>query len=102
MALAETLREGTRLFDRLLGRERLVYQFSHMDNALKIWFKDVQTGTIEQFIYPLSDAEARFQVLDGASSAFQAEPELVRMVAEGYRLQHAYLFNPIFATETSL
>ena len=27
---------------------------------------------------------------------------MVRLIAEAYRLQHAYLFNPIFATETSL
>lgn len=53
-------------------------------------------------MYPLADAEARFQVLDGGSTAFRADAELVRLVAEGYRLEHAYLFNPIFATETSL
>ena len=34
--------------------------------------------------------------------AFRADANLVRLVAEAHRLQHAYLFNPIFATETSL
>ena len=28
------------------------------------------------------------------------EPEIVRLVAEAHRLEHAYLFNPLFATET--
>ncbi|HEY7124066.1 MAG TPA: hypothetical protein VH540_08970, partial [Ktedonobacterales bacterium] len=102
MTLKASLREGLRLFDKVLGRERTVYQFSVLDSTLKLWFKDPQTGAISQAIYALPDAEARFQVLEGAPSAFRAEPELVRMVAEGYRLQHAYLFNPIFATETSL
>lgn len=34
--------------------------------------------------------------------AFRAQPELVSLVAEAHRLQHGYLFNPLFATETSL
>ena len=36
------------------------------------------------------------------SNVFRADANLVRLVAEAYRLHHAYLFNPIFATETSL
>ncbi|MYK20109.1 DUF3883 domain-containing protein [Candidatus Poribacteria bacterium] len=36
------------------------------------------------------------------SNSFSADPNLVRLVAEAHRLHHAYLFNPIFATETSL
>ncbi|HEY7347584.1 MAG TPA: helicase-related protein [Ktedonobacterales bacterium] len=102
MALVEQLHEGTRLFDTLLGREWVVHQWSPMGNTLKLWFKDQKTGAIEQSIYALTDAEKRFQVIESGSSVFRADPELVRMVAEGYRLQHAYLFNPIFATETSL
>ena len=37
-----------------------------------------------------------------ARDAFRADANLVRLVAEAHRLQHAHLFNPIFATETSL
>ena len=36
------------------------------------------------------------------SHAFRADANVVRLVAEAHRLRHAYLFNPIFATETSL
>ena len=36
------------------------------------------------------------------SNVFRADANLVRLVAEAHRLHHAYLFNPIFATETSL
>lgn len=36
------------------------------------------------------------------SHAFGADANVVRLVAEAHRLRHAYLFNPIFATETSL
>jgi superfamily II DNA or RNA helicase len=37
-----------------------------------------------------------------AAIDFTADPEVVRVVAEGERLAHAHLFNPVFATETSL
>ena len=102
MGIATALHEGVRLFDTRLGRERIVYKAAPLGNTLKIWFKDPQTGAIEQYVYPVADAEARFQLLDAESVAFRADAELVRLVAEGYRLEHAYLFNPIFATETSL
>ena len=36
------------------------------------------------------------------SHSFRADANVVRLVAEAHRLRHAYLFNPIFATETSL
>ena len=87
MAFTNELREGVRLFDTRLGHERVVHQAIQMGSTLKIWFKDPQTGAIEPFRYMLADAEARFQVLETGSSAFRAEPELVRLVAEGYRLQ---------------
>ena len=47
----------------------------------------------------VEELQSRFEI---ASDAFQADANLVRLVAEAHRLQHAYLFNPIFATETSL
>jgi superfamily II DNA or RNA helicase/DNA-binding XRE family transcriptional regulator len=37
-----------------------------------------------------------------AGSDFAAPPDSVRLVVEGHRLSHGYLFNPAFATETSL
>jgi superfamily II DNA or RNA helicase len=33
---------------------------------------------------------------------FSADPEIIRVVAEGWRLTYGHLFNPTFATETSL
>lgn len=36
------------------------------------------------------------------SHSFGADANVVRLIAEAHRLRHAYLFNPIFATETSL
>jgi len=50
----------------------------------------------------LSSLGERFDVLSAGDVAFQGNSILVRLVAEAHRLNHAYLFNPIFATETSL
>ena len=61
-----------------------------------------QTGTIDRQPYPIVEVENRFEIVDQGSVAFRAEPEVVSLVAEAHRLQHAYLFNPLFATETSL
>src|SRR5262245_46247896 len=33
---------------------------------------------------------------------FAADPEVVRVIAEGERLRYGHLFNPFFATEISL
>ena len=54
---------------------------------------------IEPFICSINEFRSRFEIV---SDAFQADANLVRLVAEAHRLRHAYLFNPIFATETSL
>ena len=41
-------------------------------------------------------------VLNVGPTLFRTDANWVQLVAEAHRLQHAYLFNPIFATETSL
>ncbi len=41
-------------------------------------------------------------MVDAGTALFRGDPETVRLIAQAYRLQHAYLFNPAFATETSL
>ena len=53
----------------------------------------------EPFTDSVEQLQSRFEIV---SNAFRADANLVRLVAEAHRLQHAYLFNPIFATETSL
>ncbi len=47
----------------------------------------------------IQELQSRFELVP---DAFHADANLVRLIAEAHRLQHAYLFNPIFATETSL
>ncbi|MEQ1736137.1 MAG: helicase-related protein, partial [Rhodoglobus sp.] len=70
---------------------------------MKIWFDDPKTGGVDPPVaYPVSEAEQRFEILTGGTGEFREESEVVRLVAESHRLAHAYLFNPAFATETSL
>ena len=49
-----------------------------------------------------SDMQREVTLMQDVSHAFRADANVVRLVAEAHRLRHAYLFNPIFATETSL
>jgi SNF2 family DNA or RNA helicase len=102
MSLVDSLQPGTRLLDKQRGRERLVRAVERLGRVVKIWFDDPRTGGMEPFIYPVDEAEQRFDILRGGTAAFQAESGIVRLVAECHRLAHAYLFNPLFATETSL
>jgi superfamily II DNA or RNA helicase len=101
MAL-DQLEVGTRLVDRRTGRERQVRAVERLGRVIKLWFDDPKTGGLEAFVYPVSEAEQRFEILSGGTAAFRADCDMVRYVAEAHRLAHAYLFNTAFATETSL
>jgi hypothetical protein len=102
LSLLDELNPGVRLLDKQRGRERLLRAVERLGRVVKIWFDEPRTGGMEHFIYPVVEAEQRFDILRSGATAFQAESEMVRLVAECHRLAHAYLFNPLFATETSL
>ncbi len=97
-----SLKPGMRLYDRQRGRERVIHSIEPLGRVVKIWFKDTQTGAIDPTTYPVSEVERRFEIVEVGTSAFRADSQVVRLLAESYRLTHAYLFNPAFATETSL
>lgn len=98
----EQMRPGVRVLDKRRGRERLVHDVQPLGRVVKLWLRDPQTGIVDAAVYPQAEVESRFEVLTGGSAAFGADSVLVRLVAECRRLEHAYLFNPLFATETSL
>ena len=102
MSVIEQLRPDVRIQDRRSGRERVVERVEVRGPVVKIWFQDPQRGTPELMHYRLAELEERFEVVEASATLFRADPEVVRLVAEAYRLQHAFLFNPVFATETSL
>ena len=97
-----SLHPGARVFDRKRGRERLIQSVEPLGRVAKIWFKDAQTGALEPTTFSLAEIEQRFEVVERGTSAFRGDSEIVRLLAESCRLAHAYLFNPAFATETSL
>ncbi|MYG06942.1 DEAD/DEAH box helicase, partial [Candidatus Poribacteria bacterium] len=89
------LQPGMSLIDTHQGKEKVIRQVQPHDTFVQLLFENDDqplTCSIEQL-------QSRFKF---ASDAFRADANLVRLVAEAHRLQHAYLFNPIFATETSL
>ncbi|GAB4446274.1 MAG: helicase-related protein [Anaerolineae bacterium] len=102
MSQLDELRPGARLYDRRLGRERQLYQVEPHGPVVFLSFLNPRTGSVERAPFPLDELEARFEVLDAQTMAFRSDAEKVRLVAEAYRLQHACLFNRVFATETAL
>ena len=89
------LQPGTFLIDKLQKTERVIRQVQAYSSSVRLYFEN----DIEPFTYSFKEFRSRFEIV---SDAFQADANLVRLVAEAHRLRHAYLFNPIFATETSL
>jgi len=102
MTLLSRLQPGVRLYDRRTGHERLVQAVERYGQVVFLSFKHSQTGAVDRQPFSIAELESRFEILEEEAVAFRAEPEVVSLVAEAYRLQHAYLFNPLFATETSL
>lgn len=102
MTSLSNIHPGVRLYDRRSGNERLVHDVEIYGQVVFLSFKNTQTGTIDRHPYPVVEIENRFKILDQGSVAFRTESDAVSLVAEAHRLQHAYLFNPLFATETSL
>jgi len=102
MSLLSKLRSGVYLYDHCTGHERLVQAVESYDQVVFLSFKHPQTGAVDRQPFSVAELESRFEVLKEEAVAFRAESEIVSLVAEAYRLQHAYLFNPLFTTETSL
>lgn len=102
MSVVEGIQAGSCLLDKRMGRERQVRAVERLGRVVKLWFDDSKTGGLEAFVYPVSEAEQRFEIITSGTAAFRGGCEVVRYVAEAHRLSHAYLFNAAFATETSL
>ena len=91
----DNLQPGTYLIDRYQDREKVIRRVEPHDSFVQLFFQ----GDAEPFACSTEELQRRFEIV---YPPFRADANLVRLVAEAYRLQHAYLFNPIFATETSL
>ena len=91
----DALRPGTYLIDRYQDKEKVIRQVEPHDSFVQLFFED----DVEPFACSTAELQRRFEIVH---PPFRADANLVRLIAEAYRLQHAYLFNPIFATETSL
>ena len=89
------LQPGMSLIDTHQGKKKVIRQVEPHDTFVQLFFQDDD----EPFTCSIQELQSRFELV---SDAFREDANLVRLVAEAHRLQHAYLFNPIFATETSL
>ena len=86
---------GTYLIDKFQGGEKVIRRVEDHNSFVQLFFE----GDAEPFTCSTAELHRRFEIV---YPPFRADANLVRLVAEAYRLRHAYLFNPIFATETSL
>ena len=91
----DNLQPGACLIDTLRRTERVIRRVERHDSFVRLFFRSEETSST----YSVAELQSRFEI---ASGPFRADPDLVRLIAEAHRLRHAYLFNPIFATETSL
>ena len=89
------LQPGTSLIDTYQNKERVIRRVEQRAEFVQLLFENDDAP----FTYSIQELQSRFKLV---SDAFRADANLVRLVAEAHRLQHAYLFNPLFATETSL
>jgi len=89
------LQPGIILIDTHQRSERIIRRVEPHDMFVQLYFENDDVS----LTCSIKELQSRFEL---ASDAFRADANLVRLVAEAHRLQHAYLFNPIFATETSL
>src|SRR5260370_16222412 len=95
-------RRTPRLYDKLRGLERIVQLVEARGSLVHLTLRDPKTGAVSRDPFTLAMVERRFEVLEAESSAFRGDAQIVSLVAEAHRLAHSYLFNPIFAIETSL
>lgn len=86
----------------MLNQERLVHAVDVYPSVVFIYFRDPHTGSTDRQPFTPAELETRFEIITPDAFAFRADPETVRLVTEAYRIQHAYLFNKLFTTETSL
>ena len=89
------LQPGVTLIDTYQNEKKVIQRVEPYDTFVRLFFENDD----EPSTYSVEQLRSRFEFV---SNAFRADANLVRLVAEAHRLQHAYLFNPIFATETSL
>jgi len=96
------LESGKRIFDKITNRELLIDHFEKFDDLIKFFFLDNKNNLLQPMIYSVEEIENRFELLDDRNILFTAESDLICQIAESYRIQQGYLFNPTFALEISL
>ena len=86
MTVVEAIQVGSRLPDKRIGRERQVRAVERLRRVIKIWFEDSKGGALEAFVYPVSEAEQRFELLAGGTAALRADYDQ-RMTADSLPLR---------------
>ena len=94
--------QQSRVYDTLRRRERVVQRVEDRGRMVFLTLLDPASGTVERQPFSREALNARFQPVGGGAGFLRRDASLTRLIAEAVRLRHAYLFNPVSATETSL
>ena len=81
------LQPDTRVYDRRMGRERIIHQVERRGRVVFLSFRHPQTGAVDRQPFSLDEVKGRFEVLSAQTVAYRARPEIVRLVAEAHRLK---------------
>jgi len=100
---------GTLWLDTWRATEVALLDAAAIGAVWRLELRDAATGSDSVWVDTPSAFAERFapvapteDPVPSATAPFSADPEIVRNVVEAYRLRHAYLFSPFFATETAL
>ncbi len=102
MSILDQLTANVSIYDRYTGHHLIVDKVESTGQVVFLSLRRLTTGEVSRQPFPVSELDSRFELVAGGNVAFNGEPALVSLLAELYRIRHAYLFNPLFATETSL
>ncbi|MCG3212540.1 MAG: RNA polymerase-associated protein RapA [Anaerolineae bacterium] len=102
MSILNELNPNTSIYDRHTGQYLMVDKVEPAGQVVFLSLRNPTSGEVKRSPFPVRELDSRFELAPTGSAAFNGGPALVSLLAELYRIRHAYLFNPLFATETSL
>lgn len=102
MAKLENLTPGTAVRGIAPGRIVTIEAAKwYGDNVVEVTYKDSQGNLGSQLVY--RDQEPSLEIVEhGRPWSFDGDGELLKLVSEAYRIQLAYLFDPLLAVHTSV
>jgi hypothetical protein len=101
MALLDELKHGVRVKGLLPGKLLTVIDVKRHGSVVELIYEDVSGQLGKELLLPNREAELEIATEDILWS-FDADGASFRLTSEAYRINLAYLFDPLIAVHTSL